>query len=159
MHWYYIFQKNWPAVEEATRRDMGMFIISPSDKGGMLYQPSAKLVELCKPLHPIIFNDLFCLARPQVHTLSIGAARPTDFDLHVDSLQFLDRAGELLPPMIQRLEKTLRDTVGAELAQPFALPLPEWERTPGKINIAMILWLRNLAWRTTWLTTARCVTT
>jgi len=145
LHWYYIFQKNWPAIEEATRRDMGVFIISPSDKGGMLYQPSNKLVELCKPLHPIIFNDLFCLARPQVHTLSIGAARPADFDLHVESLQYLDRAAELLPPIIQRLEKVMQDTVGKELAQPFALGLPEWEQTPGSINLPMILWLRSLA--------------
>jgi predicted aldo/keto reductase-like oxidoreductase len=41
------------------------------------------MVELCQPLTPIQFNDLYCLARPQVHTLSIGASRPTDFDEHV----------------------------------------------------------------------------
>ena len=29
LHWYYLFQKNWPAIEEATQRDMGVFIISP----------------------------------------------------------------------------------------------------------------------------------
>ncbi|MEN0110604.1 MAG: aldo/keto reductase, partial [Planctomycetota bacterium] len=56
LHWYYINQWNWPAVEEAARRDTGVFIISPSDKGGMLYRPPERLVELCQPLHPLVFN-------------------------------------------------------------------------------------------------------
>jgi predicted aldo/keto reductase-like oxidoreductase len=145
LHWYYIFQRNWPAVEEATRRDMGVFIISPSDKGGMLYQPSEKLMALCQPLHPLIFNDLFCLARQEVHTLSIGAARPTDFDLHVESLQYMDRLGQILPAIIQRLDNAVRETMGAELSRPFEMDLPEWEQTPGEINVPIILWLRNLA--------------
>jgi hypothetical protein len=132
-------------VEEATRRDMGVFIISPSDKGGMLYQPSEKLMALCQPLHPLIFNDLFCLARQEVHTLSIGAARPTDFDLHVESLQYMDRLGQILPAIIQRLDNAVRETMGAELSRPFEMDLPEWEQTPGEINVPIILWLRNLA--------------
>jgi predicted aldo/keto reductase-like oxidoreductase len=44
LHWYYIYQRNWPAIEAATARDMGVFIISPADKGGMLYRPSERLV-------------------------------------------------------------------------------------------------------------------
>ncbi|HEY9845980.1 MAG TPA: aldo/keto reductase, partial [Candidatus Caenarcaniphilales bacterium] len=39
LHWYYINQVNWPAVKAANQHDMGVFIISPSDKGGMLYKP------------------------------------------------------------------------------------------------------------------------
>lgn len=49
LHWYYINQWNWPAIEAAQRQDMGVFIISPSDKGGQLYNPPQKLVELCHP--------------------------------------------------------------------------------------------------------------
>ncbi len=81
----------WPALEEAARRDMGVFIISPNDKGGKLYTPPKKLVDLCAPLTPMQFNDLYCLARPHVHTLSIGAARPTDFDEHLAALAHYDR--------------------------------------------------------------------
>src|SRR5215203_715852 len=76
VHWYFVNDFNWPAIEAAAARDMGVFIISPSDKGGKLYDPPAKLRALCAPLTPIQFNDLYCLARPQVHTLSVGAARP-----------------------------------------------------------------------------------
>ncbi|MEX0776913.1 MAG: aldo/keto reductase [Phycisphaeraceae bacterium] len=145
LHWYYIYQRNWPAVEDATRRDMGVFIISPSDKGGMLYKPSDKLVELCRPLHPIVFNDVFCLSRSEVHTLSVGAARPSDFDRHLEALPLLGRAAELLPPIIARLEAAVREKTGWELDRPFKLDLPEWEEAPGQINIQIMLWLRNLA--------------
>ena len=44
---------------------MGVFIISPNDKGGKLYEPPPKLTELCAPLTPMQFNDLYCLARPR----------------------------------------------------------------------------------------------
>lgn len=144
LHWYYIFQRNWPAIEEATRRDMGVFIISPSDKGGLLYKPSARFVQLCTPLHPIAFNDLFCLSRPEVHTLSVGAGRPSDFDAHVESVALLERAGELLPPILQRLQAAIEEAVPAALRDPFTLGLPEWNDTPGQVNVPVILWLRTL---------------
>src|SRR5712671_1031739 len=50
LHWYFVNDLNWPAIPEARRRDMGVFIISPNDKGGKLYAPPAKLVDLCAPL-------------------------------------------------------------------------------------------------------------
>lgn len=145
LHWYFIFQRNWPAVVEAQRRDMGLFIISPSDKGGKLYDPPATLVELCQPLHPIVFNDLFCLQHPQVHTLSIGAARPTDFDLHLEALPLLEKARELLPPIVDRLRQAMRQAVGVDDPEAMSRGLPEWDRCPGQLNMQVMLWLRNLA--------------
>jgi len=79
VHWYFVNDLNWAAIAAARKRDMGVFIISPNDKGGKLYEPPKKLVELCAPLSPMQFNDLYCLARAEVHTLSCGASRPTDF--------------------------------------------------------------------------------
>lgn len=100
------------AVRAAAARDMGIFIISPSDKvggphlsqlrqeaggidragaaapavfqGGMLYKPSRRLSEACAPLSPIEFHNLWLWTRqdPAIHTLVVGAARPTDFDEH-----------------------------------------------------------------------------
>ncbi|MFH0792546.1 MAG: aldo/keto reductase [bacterium] len=145
LHWYFIFQKNWPAIEEATRRDMGVFIISPSDKGGKLFSPPDKVLNLCKPLHPIVFNDLFCLNHPQVHTISIGASRTTDFFLHVEAVNLLNRANELLPPIEMRWREALVEAVGEDFADRFEEGLPRWEETPGNINIPTILWLHNLA--------------
>ena len=105
LHWYFVNDFNWPAIEEAAARDMGVFIISPNDKGGKLYEPPPKLVSLCAPLSPMAFNDLYCLARPQVHTLSIGAVRPSDFDLHAAAVADLDRAAEVLAPIAARLRE------------------------------------------------------
>jgi len=145
LHWYYIYQNNRPAIEEAARRDMGVFIISPSDKGGMLYSPPEKMVQLCHPLHPLVFNCLFCLSYPQVHTLSIGAAKPSDFDMQLQTLELLQRAGELVPPIEKRLRAAMVEAVGADLAYRYAEGLPHWEDTRGLVSIATILWLRNLA--------------
>src|SRR5262249_14683995 len=85
LHWYFVNDLNWAGIESAARKDMGVFIISPNDKGGRLYEPPTKLSQLCAPLTPMQFNDLYCLARPQVDTLSCGAARPADFDEHVEA--------------------------------------------------------------------------
>ena len=144
LHWYYIFQRNWAAVEAATERDMGVFIISPADKGGMLYKPSDKLVELCQPLHPLVFNCLFCLSQPEIHTLSLGASCPTDFDLQLATLPLLKDAEQLLPPIIERLRSAMVEAVGTDLADRFEEGLPRWEDAPGYMNLPAIMWLRNL---------------
>jgi hypothetical protein len=144
LHWYYIFQDNWPAIEAATAADMGVLIISPSDKGGMLYKPPARLVELCQSLHPLVFNVLFCLAQPHVHTLSIGAACPGNFDLPVSALPLLDRQDELLPGIEKRLRQALANTLGGELGTRYADGLPAWHNSPGYMNMPVMLWLRNL---------------
>ena len=145
LHWYYIFQDNWRGIEAATARDMGVFIISPNDKGGMLYTPSAKLVELCRPLHPMVFNGLFCLSHPEVHTLSCGVSRPSDFDVHLETVRLLDRASDVLPPIMRRLEDEMARVMGEDWAASWDEGLPEWDDIPGKINVRWILRLRNLA--------------
>ena len=145
LHWYYINQWNWAAIEAANKLDMGVFIISPSNKGGLLYQPSQKLVDLCAPLSPMVFNDLFCLSHPQVHTLSVGAAKPTDFDEHLKTLELLDNAAEILPPIISRLESEAINILGEDWVKTWETNLPTWEETPGEVNMRVILWLLNLA--------------
>ncbi|MGI0486333.1 aldo/keto reductase [Pantanalinema rosaneae CENA516] len=145
LHWYYINQTNWAAIEAANRHDMGVFIISPTEKGGLLFNPPPRLVELCEPLSPIVFNDLFCLNHPQVHTLSIGAANPQNFDEHLKTLAWLDRADEILPSILQRLEQAAIERLGADWYHTWHVGLPPVDQTPGGLNLRVILWLRNLA--------------
>jgi predicted aldo/keto reductase-like oxidoreductase len=145
LHWYYINQNNWAAIEAANRHDMGVFIISPSDKGGKLYEPSQKLVNLCTPLSPMVFNDLFCLSHREVHTLSLGASKPQDFDEHLKTLELLDNASEILPPILAALEEEAIATLGEDWVKTWNVNLPTHEETPGNVNIPVILWLRNLA--------------
>jgi predicted aldo/keto reductase-like oxidoreductase len=90
------------------------------------------------------FNDLWCLTHPEIHTLSLGAARPSDFDAHVEALELLPRADELLPPIVARLEAAYRDALGEDFARRWRIGLREWHELPGKVNVRRILWLENL---------------
>lgn len=150
LHWYYIYQDNWPAIAAAAAQDMGVFIISPSDKGGMLYKPPPRLVDLCDPWHPIVLNTLFCLNRPEVHTLSLGASCPADFELQMSALEHLDEKtgavaeATILKRVVERLDEARYEAVGRELVERYAEGVPEWEETPGYMNIRAILWLRTL---------------
>jgi predicted aldo/keto reductase-like oxidoreductase len=123
---------------------MGVFVISPTDKGGRLYAPSPKLRALTAPLSPLVFNDLWCLTKMDVHTLSLGAAVPSDFDAHVEALALLGDAPRLLPPIVARLEAAYADALGADFARGWWQGLPDWTEIPGKINVRRILWLHNL---------------
>ncbi|MFN3408662.1 MAG: aldo/keto reductase [Limisphaerales bacterium] len=145
LHWYFVNELTWPAIEAATRRDMGVFIISPNDKGGKLYDPPAKLRELCAPLTPMAFNDLFCLARPEVHTLSLGAARPSDFDAHVAALEHYDRAAEVVAPIEARLRAEMERTLGADWCANWFRGIPNHETLPGGVNVLEILRLWTYA--------------
>ncbi len=145
LHWYWVNDRNWPAVGDARDRDMGVFIISPTDKGGRLQEPPEKLVKLCAPLSPMAFNDLHCLMRPEVHTLSIGAALPGDFDEHVRAVEMLGRADELVPPIAARLRAEMEGKLGRDWLDHWQDGLPEWEDTPGHIHIREILRVRNYA--------------
>jgi hypothetical protein len=147
LHWYYVNPFNWPAIEAATKLDMGVFIISPSDKGGKLYAPTEKLFRTTDPLSPIVFNNLWCLSRPEVHTLSVGAARPTDFDEHVKALPYLQDEGTkpLLAKIEARLANELVRANGREWMETWHAGIPEWPNVPGEVNIFEILRLRNFA--------------
>ena len=139
LHWYFVNNLNWPAIEAAQKQDMGVFIISPTDKGGMLQKPSDKMAELSAPLSPMQFNDLYCLARPQVHTLSVGAARPSDFDAHVAALAYYDRMAETIAPIEQRIRVEMERMLGAEWVAGWWQGLPEHTDIPGDVNVQEIL--------------------
>lgn len=145
LHYYWIFQRNRPAIDEAMKRDMGVFIISPSDKGGKLYSPPAKLVELCKPLHPMVFNDLWTLSQPGVHTLSLGAAKPSDYDEHLEADRLLDEVETILPPIVERLRDEMERVTGHPDHAHLTEDLPWWDETPGELNLELIFLIRNLA--------------
>lgn len=124
---------------------MGVFIISPNDKGGKLYDPPRKLVELCAPLTPMQFNALYCLARPQVHTLSCGAARPGDFDPHVRALEYYDRIPETIAPIEARLRAELDRALGADWCARWFEGVPQYVDVPGEMNVLEILRLWTYA--------------
>ena len=145
VHWYFVNDFNWPAILAARQRDMGVFIISPNDKGGKLYEPPKKLTDLCAPVSPMIFNDLYCLARPEVHTLSCGAAKPSDFDEHIKALEHYDQAAAVVAPIEKRLRAEMDRVLGADWCARWFEGLPEYFEVPGEINVREIVRLWNHA--------------
>jgi predicted aldo/keto reductase-like oxidoreductase len=91
-----------------------------------------------------VFNDLFCLARSGVHTISVGASRPEDLTLHLEAVALLDQASLLLPPILERLERRRLEVLGNAWLASWWQGLPEWSDTPGEINLPVLLWLHNL---------------
>ena len=139
LHWYFVNDLNWSCIEAAARRDMGVFIISPNDKGGKLYAPPPKLVDLCQPLTPMQFNALYCLNRPQVHTLSCGAAKPGDFDEHIAALEQYNLIAETIAPIEARLRAEMVNVLGQDWCDRWHENVPEYLDVPGSINVLEIM--------------------
>ncbi|MCC5639532.1 aldo/keto reductase [Nostoc sp. CHAB 5844] len=141
LHYYYFFQRNAPIIRLAAEKDMGVFIISPADKGGRLYTPPQTLKDLCQPYSPLELNYRFLLNDHRVTTLSVGPAKPEEL---IEPLQVADSNSELTSAEIsifQHLENHQKTVLGTnKCSQCYAcLPCPE------NINIPEVLRLRNLA--------------
>jgi predicted aldo/keto reductase-like oxidoreductase len=145
LHYYYVNLLNAPVLEAATLADMGVFIISPNDKGGRLYAAPAKLRSLVEPLTPMQYNDLYCLKDPRIHTLSVGAARPSDLDEHVAALAHYERIDAVLPAIEARLDAELLRAHGADWCARWAEGIPPHDRVPGGVNAREILRLFTYA--------------
>ena len=141
LHYYLLFRRNQPAVELAFRKDMGVFIISPADKGGRLYTPPETLKQLSHPFSPLELNYRFLLSDRRITTLSVGPANPEELK---DPLKSADRDEPFTPAEItacQKLENYLKIKLGKNFCNQCYQCLP----CPEKINIPEILRLRNLA--------------
>ncbi len=141
LHYTYFFQRNAPAIALAQQQDLGIFIISPADKGGLLYTPPPSLIQNCAPLDPLHLNARFLLSQPAITTLSVGAAHPAELDW---PLAIADQTGPLLPTeqaILTRLPQQAAAKLGTtQCHQCYAcLPCPE------EIHIPEVLRLRNLA--------------
>jgi uncharacterized protein len=141
LHYYYFFQHHAPVIARAAELDLGIFIISPVDKGGQLYAPPAKLVEQCAPLSPLVFNYRFLLSDPRIGTLSLGAAQPSDLE---QALAIADDTAALTPQeqaIDQTLQQAQRQTLASDQCRQCYACLP----CPEAIHIPEVLRLRNLA--------------
>ena len=141
LHYYYFFQRNQPAIALATQKDMGIFIISPADKGGQLYTPPEKLTELCRPFSPLELNYRFLLSDRRITTLSVGAATPEELitPLKVSDADYALTSQEKI--VFNRLEAQLETSLNTDLCRQCDRCLP----CPEIINIPEILRLRNLS--------------
>ena len=141
LHYYYFFQRNTAAIELAIEKDMGVFIISPADKGGKLYSPPQKLKELCHPFTPLDFNYRFLLNDQRITTLSIGPAKPEELVISPEIFAHKNELTKAEIAILERLETQQNNVLLTDkCSQCYAcLPCPE------NIHIPEVLRLRNLA--------------
>lgn len=138
LHYYYFFQRNKPAIDLAAARDMGVFIISPNDKGGQLSNSPEKLMNLTAPLHPIQWNARFCLGHEAIHTLSFGLPVTAQFS-HLNGIF-------PAPAPLSEEDSRIKNELDNQVAQ---VPYARFdgycmENDPSGINIPEILRFRML---------------
>ncbi len=141
LHYSFFFQRNQAAIAQAHQQNMGIFIISPADKAGLLYTPPDKLKTLCAPFDPLLLNYRWLLSDPRITTLSIGPALPEELAW---PLQVADIDGPLSAEeqaAIERLETAQESELGRDRCSQCHACLP----CPESINIPEVLRLRNLS--------------
>ena len=140
LHYYYFFQRLAPAVALAHQHDLGIFIISPGDKGGMLYTPPETLTQLCEPFSPLALTYQWLLHDERITTLSTGPANPQELGF-ITTVEPQSPWTEPMQAGLARLEQQQQERLGRDrCAQCYqCLPCPE------SINIPEVLRLRNLA--------------
>ena len=140
LHYYYFGQRNHRAIALAAERDLGIFIISPGDKGGMLYTPPAKLEQLCQPFTPLELTYRWLLSDPRITTLSFGAANPEEIAAPLQVADADYPLTDLEQVIFNKLESELTDSLSTDLCLQCDRCLP----CPEQINIPEVLRLRNL---------------
>jgi len=141
LHYYTFFPRHQAAVALAHEHDLGVFIISPADKGGLLYTPPDPLRSLCAPFEPLHLTYRWLLSQPAVTTLSIGPAAPAELALPLAVSDRTEPLTETELAALERLEAAAQTTLGTDRCHQCYACLP----CPEAINIPEVLRLRNLA--------------
>ncbi|KAL7487744.1 hypothetical protein ACHAW6_013316 [Cyclotella cf. meneghiniana] len=142
-------QGNGTAVKRALELDMGVFQISPFDKGGKLYRPSTTVAAAIGPeLSPIAFAALHAWKTQGMHTVSVGFARASDLDEVIEAARlYTDASGKtdaLLKAAEAKLDAIAVDKLGKEWFDKGLLNVPSFytESSDG-MAIGHMLWLHN----------------
>jgi predicted aldo/keto reductase-like oxidoreductase len=148
---------NQSAVLAAKKAGLGVYCISPSNQGGELHKPSAKLIDLCQPLHPLEFGLLYLMTHQGIGdtgTVSCGPTTVHEFDYQLRAIRLLPYAKALLPPIVQKLRRELRQTLGqkfcnglAERVGGYTMGNEEMPGMPGGLNLCMLMSCYGL-WKT-----------
>lgn len=144
LHLHLFDQERLPLAKAALADGLGVLAISPADKGGRLYDPSAELLADCAPFHPLELAYRFLLEQG-ISTLSLGASQPADL-VWAERLAASDHPGRRLSPAVleqalDRLVQAAGQRLGPERCGQCRACLP----CPQAVPIPALLRLRNLA--------------
>jgi predicted aldo/keto reductase-like oxidoreductase len=142
-------QGNAACVKRALELDMGVFNISPNDKGGKLYRPSAAIAAAIGPeMSPIAFAALWSWRIEGMHTVSVGFARSSDLDEVIEAARIYAEGEKvskaLVTAAVGRLEKLAIDKLGKEWCEKGLLNIPSFdEESTDGIMIGHMLYMHN----------------
>eukprot|EP00581_Thalassiosira_minuscula_P012620 CAMPEP_0183732296 /NCGR_PEP_ID=MMETSP0737-20130205/38101_1 /TAXON_ID=385413 /ORGANISM="Thalassiosira miniscula, Strain CCMP1093" /LENGTH=654 /DNA_ID=CAMNT_0025965273 /DNA_START=28 /DNA_END=1992 /DNA_ORIENTATION=+ len=147
---------NLDNIRLAHEHDMGVFIISPYDKGGRLYTPSHLSRELMLPeMEPMEYGSAWIWHHEKhiqgdkpapCHTLVCGAARPSDLDQPVmAALRSITEEGiKDFQVVSRRIEERKERVLGKEWAATWHVGLPNYSQSEQRgFQIGNMVWLYN----------------
>jgi len=139
---------NGAAVKRALELDMGVFNISPFDKGGKLYRPSEAVAKAIGPeLSPIAFAALHSWKTQGMHTVSVGFARSSDLDEVIEAAKIYadnEKADVLVKAAEERLDNLAIEKLGKEWFEKGLLNIPSFYDKPSDgMALGHILWVHN----------------
>jgi uncharacterized protein len=141
-------------VQRAKELDMGVFIISPFDKGGKMYRPSKRFCRLLGPQwSPLSFVLLHAWHTAGAHTASIGFSRLADLDDALAAAQLYQQQNDFSTTALAaaelRLTQAAIDALGPDWHDQGLLQLPHpYEPSTKLLGLGHMVWLHNLctAW-------------
>ncbi|MFM8259867.1 MAG: aldo/keto reductase [Vulcanococcus sp.] len=142
LHLHLFDQTRLPLARAALADGIGVLAISPADKGGRLYAPSADLLADCAPFHPLELAYRFLLDQG-ISTLSLGASQPSDlaWAAAISGGTCTSWLGPDHHAALARLSSAGHQRLGADRCGQCRACLP----CPSAVPIPELLRLRNLA--------------
>eukprot|EP00527_Entomoneis_sp_CCMP2396_P005820 CAMPEP_0198150638 /NCGR_PEP_ID=MMETSP1443-20131203/51786_1 /TAXON_ID=186043 /ORGANISM="Entomoneis sp., Strain CCMP2396" /LENGTH=561 /DNA_ID=CAMNT_0043816009 /DNA_START=60 /DNA_END=1742 /DNA_ORIENTATION=+ len=147
-------QGNRDVVRLMNEKNMGVFIISPFDKGGSLFIPSRKLRRLTLPdLEPMAFESMriwnhhHLFEDLNIHTYTAGAARPSDLDQSAVAAYLHDTQNDRMVQKLKRVSQRLLDerekVLGKEWADTWWKGLSKADGNKHHVEHNQIMWFYN----------------
>jgi hypothetical protein len=151
------FEGNLQNVRLANKHDMGVFIISPYDKGGRLYAPSHLLRELTLPeMEPMEFGSHWLWSHNEhkkgvtahCHTIVCGAARASDLDQPVlAALRTVNEPAAVktdFEVVHRRIQERKESVFGKDWADKWQVGLPNYYQSEKGSQLGNMVWLYNV---------------
>jgi uncharacterized protein len=147
---------NYNAIKLLNEKQMGVFIISPFDKGGRLYAPSNLLRSLTMPdVEPMSFASYWIWNHHKLspdepyslHTYTVGAGRPSDLDQPAVAayLQASQNANVVTKLMnaVQRLDEQQDKVFDKEWVNSWWKGVPKNDQCKTRVEHNQIIWMYN----------------
>jgi len=147
-------QGNRDCVKLMNEKNMGVFIISPFDKGGCLFIPSRKFRKLTLPeLEPMTFesqriwNHHHLFPGQHIHTYTAGAARPSDLDQPAVAAYWHATQNAQVVEKVQRVSarllKVREEALGKEWADTWWKGVPKAAQNKHHVEHNQVVWQYN----------------